>query len=103
MKIVNNRKFATLTELAEHLNAHKEEDTQRYTVAELACAWADTRAKVFQDTGKQVEEGVHFIPGDTEAEHLLSLDGCVLIEKYATVDAHDVPVIADGAAELFNK
>ena len=45
---------------------------------------------------------MHYVTGDTQAEHLLSLEGCELIEKHATVDAHNVPVITDGAAELFN-
>ena len=64
--IVNNKKFVTLNELATHLNSKKSEERFFYGVPELACAWADTRA------------------------------------KYATVDAHNVPVITDGAAELFN-
>ena len=97
MKIVNGRKFVSLKELADHLNSGKSEERFFYGVPELACAWADTRA-----TGKPVEEGVHFTTGDTPAEHLLSLEGCELIEKFATVDAHNVPVITDGAAELFN-
>ena len=45
---------------------------------------------------------IDYVTGDTQAEHLLSLEGCELIEKHATVDAHNVPVITDGAAELFN-
>ena len=102
MRIVNNKKFVTLNELATHLNSKKSEERFFYGVPELACAWADTRAKHYQATGKQVEEGVHYVTGDTPAEHLLSLEGCELIEKYATVDAHNVPVITDGAAELFS-
>lgn len=102
MKIVNNSKYVTLKELAAHLNARKPEEKFRYDIPELACAWADTRAKYYQATGKQVAEGVHFIPGDTAAEQLLSLEACKLIEKYATVDAHNVPVMTDGAATLFN-
>ncbi len=102
MKIVNDRKFVSLKELADHLNSGKSAELFFYGVPELACAWADTRAKHVQATGKPVEEGVHFTIGDTPAEHLLSLEGCELIEKFATVDAHNVPVITDGAAELFN-
>lgn len=102
MRIVNNKKFVTLNELACHLNLKKSEERFFYGVPELACAWADTRAKYYQATEKQVEEGVHYVTGDTPAEHLLSQEGCELIEKYATVDAHNVPVITDGAAELFH-
>ena len=102
MRIVNNKKFITLNELATHLNSKKSEERFFYGVPELACAWADTRARYYQATGKLVEEGVHYVTGDTPVEHLLSLEGCELIEKYATVDAHNVPVITDGAAELFN-
>ena len=102
MKIVNGRKFVSLKELADHLNSGKSEERFFYGVPELACAWADTRAKHVQATGKPVKEGVHFTTGDTPAEHLLSLESCELIEKFATVDAHNVPVITDGAAELFN-
>ena len=101
MKIVNNKKFVTLNELAAHLNS-KKTDERFLGVPELACAWADTRTRHYQATGKQVEEGVHYVTGDTQAEHLLSLEGCELIEKHDTVDAHNVPVITDGAAELFN-
>ena len=101
--ITNNKKFITLNELAIHLlNSKKSEERFFYGVPELACAWADTRAKYYQATEKQVEEGVHYVTGDTPAEHLLSQEGCELIEKYATVDAHNVPVITDGAAELFH-
>ena len=102
MRIVNNKKFVTLNELAAHLNSKKSEERFFYGVPELACAWADTRAKYYQATGKLVEEGVHYVTDDKPAEHLLSLEGCELIEKYATVDAHNVPVITDGAAELFH-
>ena len=102
MRIVNNKKFVALNELACHLNSKKSDERFFYGVPELACAWADTRARYYQATGKLIEEGVHYVTGDKPAEHLLSLEGCRLIEKYATVDAHNVPVITDGAAELFN-
>ncbi len=101
MLIANGVKFVSLKEIADHLNAMKKPE-EHYSVPELACAWADTRAKVFQETGKQVEANVHYITDGAEAVNLLSLSGCELIEKYATVDAHDVPLIADGVAELFN-
>ena len=87
MKIVNGRKFVSLKELADHLNSGKSAELFFYGVPELACAWADTRAKHVQATGKPVEEGVHFTTGDTPAEHLLSLEGCELIEKFATLTA----------------
>lgn len=99
MKTVNEKKFVTLNELADHLNAGKPEPRLQYGIPELACAWADARAKYYQATGKQVEEGIHFIMEGTES--LLSHDGCELIEKFATVDGHDMPVMKDGAAALF--
>ena len=102
MRLVHINSVVALNELAIHLNSKKSEARFFYGVPELACAWADTRAKYYQATGKQVEEGVHYVTADTLAEHLLSLEGCELIEKYATIDAHNVPVITDGAAELFN-
>ena len=102
MRIVNNKKFVALNELACHLNSKKSDERFFYRIPELACAWADTRARYYQATGKLVEEGVHYVTGDTSAEHLLLLEGCRLIEKYATVDAHNVPVISAGTAELFN-
>ena len=52
MRIVNNKKFVALNELVTHLNSKKSEERFFYKVPELACAWADTRAKYYQATGK---------------------------------------------------
>ena len=52
MMITNNKKFVALNELACHLNSKKSDERFFYGVPELACAWADSRAKYYQATGK---------------------------------------------------
>ena len=103
MKIIKGEKFVSLEEIARFLNAKQPDKKLHYTVAELACAWADARIKFYQENGYQVEEGKHYVPGDTEAEHLLSRTACELIEKFAAVDGHDVPLLGDGIAGIFTK
>ena len=93
MKIIKGEKFVSLEEIARFLNEKQPDKKLHYTVAELACAWADARAKFYQKNGYQVE--------DTEAEHLLSRTACELIEKFAAVDGHDVPLLGDGIAGIF--
>lgn len=101
MKIANNRKFVSFDEIIAHLSAGKTDEKFQYRLPELALAWADTRAKYYQHTGKQVREGVHYLASN--GEQLLSREACELIEEYATVDGHNVPVLKDGATELFNQ
>ena len=101
MKIIEREKFVSLEEIARFLNEKQPDKQFHYTVAELACAWADTRAKFYQENGHQVKEGKLYVSGDTEAEHLLSRTACELIEKFAAVDGHDVPLLGDGIAGIF--
>ena len=101
MKIIEGEKFVSLEEIASFLNEKQPDKKLHYTVSELACAWADTRAKFYQENGHQVKEGKHYVPGDTEAEHLLSRSACELIEKFAAVDGHHVPLLGDGIAGIF--
>lgn len=100
MKIVNGRKFVSPGEIAACLNARITDERFRYGVPELACAWANTRKQYFLTTEKKVEEGVHYIPAGS-GEHLLSEEACKLIEELANVDGHGIPLVTDGAGELF--
>lgn len=100
MKIVNGKKFVSLDEIVDCLNARITDERFRYDVPELVCAWANTRKQYYLTTGKQVEEGVHYIP--TEAgEQILSEDACKLIEELANVDGHSIPLMTDETGELF--
>jgi hypothetical protein len=101
MQIVNDRKFASLNEIAACLNRQIDDPKRQYRLPELACAWANTRARYYQTTGKKVEEGVHYLSAGEE--QLLSEEACRLIEELATVDAHNVPIMSDGVAILFTE
>lgn len=100
MKIVNGKKFVSLDEIAACLNARITDERFRYGVPELICAWANTRKQYFLTTEKQVEEGVHYIQAG-DGEQLLSEEACKLIEELANVDGHGIPLVTDGAGELF--
>ena len=76
MKIVNGKKFVSLDEIAACLNARITDERFRYGVPELVCAWAN-------------------------GEQLLSEEACKLIEELANVDGHSIPLVTDGAGELF--
>ena len=41
MKIIKGEKFVSLEEIARFLNEKQPDKKLHYTVAELACAWAD--------------------------------------------------------------
>ena len=95
----NGRKFVTLGELAEFLNENVPA-AETYRIPELAQAWADARAKFYAETGHKVTEGEHYLMVNGEVH--LSEAGCALIESFATVDGHTVPVLRDGVTDLFN-
>lgn len=102
MKAANNTKFVSLDEIAACLNAKQTNKKSNYRIPELAVAWADTRAKYYQATGQQVQDGVHYLQAENGTEQLLSRKACELIEEHATVDGHNVPIMKDGAAKLFD-
>lgn len=95
----NGTKFITLKELADCLNRHVPPGNA-YRIPELAQGWADARAKFYGKNGVKVKEGEHYLTAK-DGEQLLSAAGCALIECLAVVDNHTVPVIRDGAEELF--
>ena len=97
----NGMKFVTLRELADCLNERVPPENA-YRIPELAQGWADARAKFYEQNGVKVEEGRHYLTAE-DGEQLLSEAGCALIECLASVDGHTVPVMRDGAGELFHQ
>ena len=95
----NGIKFVTLKELADCLNQHVPPENA-YRIPELAQGWADARAKFYGRNGAKVREGEHYLTAE-DGEQLLSAAGCALVECLAVVDNHTVPVMRDGAEELF--
>lgn len=96
----NGTKFVSLKELTDSLNQDLPPENA-YRIPELAQAWAESREKYYEQEGKKVQEGRHYLTAET-GEQLLSEAGCALIDRFAVVDGHTVPIL-DGARKLFNE
>ena len=96
----NGTKFVTLKELTDYLNQDLPPENA-YRIPELAQAWAEGRKMFYELEGKKVQEGKHYLTTET-GEQLLSVAGCALIDIFAVVDGHTVPIL-DGARKLFNE